>query len=219
MDVEVMFITLEGIEGSGKTTQAKYIANFLQNRGIDCVLTREPGGTRIGKKIRSILLDPESKDMNPLTELLLYNADRAQHIKELISPSLSAGKTVICDRYYDATWVYQGFTRGLDISLVNQLHQLVFKGLKPDITFLLDLTPQLGLSRAWKQIENGARIEAETRFEEEALAFHKNVRLGYLELAQNEPERFRIIDAARDEQTVKEAISNILSVEISRNIQ
>ena len=209
-----MFITLEGIEGSGKTTQAKHMANFLQDKGIDCVLTREPGGTRIGKKIRSILLDPVSKDMSPLTELLLYNADRAQHVSELVGPSLAAGKTVICDRYFDATWVYQGFTRGIDIELVSRLHQLIFEGLKPDITILLDLLPQLGLSRAWKQIENGNRVEAETRFEAEALTFHKNVRLGYLELARQEPERFRVIDASRDERTVKEAIINILSAEI-----
>ena len=209
-----MFITLEGIEGSGKTTQAKHMVNFLQDKGIDCVLTREPGGTRIGKKIRSILLDPVSKDMSPLTELLLYNADRAQHVSELVGPSLAAGKTVICDRYFDATWVYQGFTRGIDIELVSRLHQLIFDGLKPDITILLDLLPQLGLSRAWKQIENGDRVEAETRFEAEALTFHKNVRLGYLELARQEPERFRVIDASRDERTVKEAIINILSAEI-----
>jgi len=209
-----MFITLEGIEGSGKTTQAKHMASFLQAKGIDCVLTREPGGTRIGKKIRSILLDPVSKDMSPLTELLLYNADRAQHINELIGPSLAAGKTVICDRYFDATWVYQGFTRGVDIGLVKRLHQLIFEGLKPDITILLDLLPQLGLARAWKEIENGARIEAETRFEAEALTFHKNVRLGYLELARREPERFRIIDASKDEHSVKTAIINTLSAEI-----
>ena len=209
-----MFITLEGIEGSGKTTQAKHMAKFLQDKGIDCVLTREPGGTRIGKKIRSILLDPVSRDMSPLTELLLYNADRAQHVKELIGPSLTAGKTVICDRYFDATWVYQGFTRGVDMELVSRLHQLVFEGLKPDVTILLDLPPRLGLSRAWKQIENGGRIEAETRFEAEALSFHENVRSGYLELARHEPERFRVVDAAGDERSVKAAIMDILSAAI-----
>ena len=134
-----MFITLEGIEGSGKTTQAKYMVRFLESKGHDCVMTREPGGTRIGKKIRAILLDPESTDMDPLTELLLYIADRAQHIRELVYPSLSAGKTVICDRFYDATLVYQGFARGLDIGLINQLHQLMFEDLRPDITILLYL--------------------------------------------------------------------------------
>ena len=209
-----MFITLEGIEGSGKTTQAKYIAHFLQSRGHDCIMTREPGGTEIGKKIRAILLDPDSKGMDPLTELLLYNADRAQHVKELVSPCLSAGKTVICDRYYDATLVYQGFARGLEIELINGLHQLIFEGLKPNITILLDLPTQLGLSRAWRQIENGTRDGTEARFEEETLSFHENVRSGYLKLARMEPERFIIIDASRDKHKVKEAIINVLSAEI-----
>lgn len=210
-----MFITLEGIEGSGKTTQAKYMVRFLESRGHDCVMTREPGGTRIGKKIRAILLDPESTDMDPLTELLLYIADRAQHIRELVYPSLSAGKTVICDRFYDATLVYQGFARGLDIGLINQLHQLMFEDLRPDITILLDLPTQLGLSRAWKQIENGKRTGDETRFEEETLSFHDNVRTGYLELARLASNRFKIIDASKDVHQVKKAIRKALAAEIS----
>ncbi len=130
-------------------------------------MTREPGGTRIGEKIRAILLDPESKDMDPLGELLLYAADRAQHIKELVNPFLSAGKTVLCDRFYDATVAYQGFARGLDIELINKLHEFILKDLKPDITFLLDLPPKVGLLRAWQQINNGTRTGIETRFEEE----------------------------------------------------
>jgi dTMP kinase len=210
-----MFITLEGIEGSGKTTQANHMVRFLEGRGHSCVMTREPGGTRIGKKIRTILLDPESTDMEPLTELLLYIADRAQHIRELIRPSLSAGKTVICDRFYDATLVYQGFARGLDIGLINQLHQLIFEDLRPDITILLDLPTQLGLSRAWKQIKNGKRTGDETRFEEETLSFHDNVRAGYLELARTASNRFKIIDASKDVNQVKKAIRKALAAEIS----
>jgi dTMP kinase len=154
----VMFISFEGIEGSGKTTHAKHTVRFLQDKGHDCVITREPGGTRIGKKIRAILLDPLSKDMDPLTELLLYTADRAQHIKEYILPLLSDGKMVLCDRYYDATMAYQGFARGLDIGLIEKMHKLLFENLKPDITLLLDLPPEIGLKRAWKQINNGNRI-------------------------------------------------------------
>jgi dTMP kinase len=211
----VMFITLEGIEGSGKTTQAKHMVDFFRAKGSDCVLTREPGGTAIGQKIRSILLDPDSKNMSPLTELLLYNADRAQHIDELVGPALAAGKIVICDRYFDATWVYQGFARGIDMTLVDGLHRLLFKGLKPDITILLDLAPQLGLTRAWQQIENGGRTEAETRFEKEAVAFHNKVRSGYLKLARREPERFKVVDAAADERTVKETIIDILTAAVS----
>jgi len=152
--------------------------------------------------------------MDPLTELLLYTADRAQHIKEYILPLLSDGKMVLCDRYYDATMAYQGFARGLDIGLIEKMHKLLFENLKPDITLLLDLPPEIGLERAWKQINNGNRISEETRFEEERLSFHKRVRAGYLELSRLEPERFRIIDASKDEHGVREEIIKILAAEI-----
>jgi dTMP kinase len=214
-----MFISFEGIEGSGKTTHAEHMVRFLKDRGHDCVITREPGGTRIGEKIRAILLDPLSKDMDPLTELLLYTADRAQHINEYILPLLSEGKMVLCDRYYDATMAYQGFARGLNIGLIEKLHKLLFENLRPDVTLLLDLPPEIGLERAWKQINNGNRITKETRFEEERLSFHKRVREGYLELARLEPERFRIIDASKDEHDVQEEIINILDAEINRRIE
>jgi len=212
-----MFISFEGIEGSGKTTQIHHMDKFFQNNGQDCVITREPGGTRIGEKIRAILLDPASKDMDPLTELLLYTADRAQHIKEFVSPFLSAGKTVLCDRFYDATVVYQGFARGLDIGLIDKLHNLLFENLKPDITILLDLPPEKGLSRAWKQIETGDRENVETRFEEEKLSFHNKVRSGYLDLARLEPGRFRVIDASMDENQVRNEIIKILSGAMNPN--
>jgi dTMP kinase len=211
-----MFITLEGIEGSGKTTQSKNIVTFLQSRGRDCIMTREPGGTAIGKKIRAILLDPENNDLDPLTELLLYEADRAQHISSIVKPRLCAGKTVVCDRFCDATTVYQGFARGLDIGLIQRLHDLVLKGLKPDITILLDLPPEVGLNRAWEQIKSGARTNREIRFEKEALEFHERVRAGYLELARLEPERFRVVDAARDKDQVQKEIVKILSFFIRR---
>ena len=214
-----MFISLEGIEGSGKTTNIRHAVRFLQDKGHDCVITREPGGTRIGEKIRAILLDPLSKDMDPLTEFLLYMADRAQHIKECILPLLSDGKMVLCDRYYDATMAYQGFARGLDIGLIEKMHKLLFENLKPDITLLLDLPPEIGLARAWKQINNGNRVSEETRFEEERLSFHRRVRAGYLELAGLEPERFRIIDASKDEHGVREEIIKILAAEINRGIK
>ena len=213
-----MFISFEGIEGSGKTTHAKHTVKFLQDRGHDCVITREPGGTRIGEKIRAILLDPLSKDMDPLTELLLYTADRAQHIKEYILPLLSGGKMVLCDRYYDATMAYQGFARGLNTQLIEKMHKLLFDNLKPDMTLLLDLPPEIGLDRAWKQINNGDRIGEETRFEEERLSFHRRVREGYLELSRLEPERFRIIDAAKKEHEVREQIFQILAEEINHRI-
>ena len=205
-----MFITLEGIEGSGKTTQIKNIVEFLENKGYDCVVTREPGGTKIGEKIRSILLDPENRDMEPACELLLYFSDRVQHIKELINPALSEGKTIICDRFFDATLVYQGYARGLSIDLIIKLHEMIAYGLKPDITILLDLLPEIGLSRAWEQIDNGSRSGDETRFEKETLLFHEKIRAGYLELARLEPKRFRVIDASKSENQVKQQIINAL---------
>jgi dTMP kinase len=205
-----MFITLEGIEGSGKTTQIDRLVEFLEDRGIDCFSTRQPGGTLIGQNIRSILLDPANSALAPLTELLLYMADRAQHIHELIRPALKKGQTVVCDRYFDATLVYQGFARGLSIELIGQLHQLLFDDLKPDATLLLDLSPQVGLQRAWQQLNNGQRSGDESRFEAEALAFHEKVRAGYLELARLEPDRFRIIDAAQSQDEVFAAIREIV---------
>ena len=205
-----MFITLEGIEGSGKTTQIRHIAEYIKSKGQDCVITREPGGTDIGKKIRTILLDSNSKGLDPSAELLLYVADRIQHVNEVIHPALSLGKIVLCDRYFDATVAYQGFARGIDMDLITMLHKKVVENLRPDITILLDLPAETGLKRAWEQINNGARTSAETRFEEEKITFHENVRAGYLELARMEPERFRIIDAARNEKTVKEDIIEAL---------
>ncbi|MFC1798227.1 dTMP kinase [Thermodesulfobacteriota bacterium] len=205
-----MFITLEGIEGSGKTTQIKGISDYLCNKGHDCVITREPGASAIGKKIRAILLDPDSKGIDPMTELLLYTADRVQHVKELLEPSLAAGKTILCDRYFDATLVYQGYARGLDMEMIRELHRLMIKGLQPDLTILLDLSPEEGLARAWQQIDNGMRTDKESRFEKETLAFHTKVRAGYLELARREPERFRIIDAVQDEKQVLKDILKAL---------
>jgi len=207
-----MFITFEGIEGSGKTTQIKYLADYLSAKGYDCIMTREPGSTNIGKKIRGILLDPENNDLDPVAELLLYMADRIQHVKQMIIPALNKGKIVLCDRYADSTLVYQGFARGLDIELIKKLHSLLINDLKPDITFLFDLPHEIGLSRAWKQIKNGARAELETRFEKERLLFHEKVRNGYLELARLEPERFRVINALTDENRVMNEVIKTLIV-------
>jgi dTMP kinase len=206
-----MFITLEGIEGCGKTTQINHLSTFFENRGKACVVTREPGGTAIGKEIRSILLNPSSKGLVPKAELLLYMADRAQHIASLVNPCLAADKVVLCDRYFDATVVYQGYARGLDTGFIHDLHRIVLDDLKPDITFLLDLSPRIGLARAWKQLDDGSRSGTESRFEEEALGFHEKVRAGYLELARLEPERFRVIDASRAESQVQEEIRKTLA--------
>lgn len=206
-----MFITFEGIEGSGKTTQIGHVAEFLKRKGKECIVTREPGGTVTGRKIRAILLDPESRGMDSSAELLLYMADRAEHLSKVVNPALSEGKTVLCDRYFDATVAYQGYARGLDIEFLKKMHKMILNDLKPDITFLLDLSPEAGLSRAWKQIEEGGRAGIETRFEKEAIAFHEKVREGYLKLALEEPGRFVVIDATKDENKVRQDIIKVLS--------
>ena len=211
-----MFITLEGIEGSGKTTQAGYMVEFLEDIGREYFITREPGGTKIGEKIRAILLDTESKGLTPHAELLLYIADRVQHVQEKILPALSKGLTVICDRYYDATLVYQGYARGLDLGLIQKLHELVFENLKPDMTFLFDLSPEIGLRRAWARIDKEMESNGDTRFEEEKLSFHKKVRDGYLRLAKLEPQRFHIIDAGQTEPEVKKQLIKILDSKLGK---
>ncbi len=191
-----MFITLEGIEGSGKTTQIEPIAQFLRSEGHDVITTREPGATSTGKKIRSILLDPDNIDISPLCELMLYGADRAQHIAQVILPALKAGKTVLCDRFADATAAYQGFGRGLDVKLLDNIYKIVAGNLKPDLTILFDLDPLIGLKRTFKALQHGERNHNESRFEQEHIDFHKKVRRGYLEIAQREKERFFVVDGS-----------------------
>jgi dTMP kinase len=205
-----MFITFEGIEGSGKTTQIKLLVSVLQAKGYDCVLTREPGATKIGEKIRAILLDSNHTAMLPITELLLYAADRAQHVREVIEPALAANKVVVSDRCFDATTVYQGYARGYDLKLIEQMHHMVLGQLKPDLTIVLDLPVDLGLKRAWERIRNQNGSLSEDRFEKEDLLFHEKVRQGYLTLARLEPERFRVIDASADPETVHEDVVEVV---------
>ena len=201
-----MFITLEGTEGAGKTTQLPHLVRFLESRGFVCVVTREPGGTPTGQKIRALLLDPANKDIKPETELFLYAADRAQHVRTIIAPALAEGKVVVCDRFCDATEAYQGVARGLDRRLIDMLNQVATAGLKPDITILFDLPPETGLSRAWERIRNNGKAAADHRFETENLNFHNRVRQGYLEIAGREPGRFLIINAAGNEGAVRKEL-------------
>lgn len=205
-----MFISFEGIEGSGKTTQVELLIRVMQANGYRCLATREPGATKIGHKIRGILLDAAHSDMLPLTELLLYEADRAQHIHEVIKPALAEDKVVVSDRFFDATTVYQGYARGYDLGLIQQIHQIVIGGLTPDLTLVLDLPVHVGLERAWERIRSRSGGVPEDRFEKEALAFHERVRQGYLTLARNEPERFRVIDASRDPESVHKDIVEVV---------
>ena len=211
-----MFITLEGIEGSGKTTQIQTMARWLTAAGRDCLTTREPGGTSIGAQIRSVLLHPNNSDLAPTAELLLYVADRVQHLETVVRPALAAGKIVVCDRYFDATLVYQGYARGLNREMIRQLHQLACEGLIPDLTLLLDLDPEAGLARAWRRIHSDTAHVAESRFEKEKLLFHQRVRAGYLDLARREPRRFAIIDAAVDPQAVAAQIEGVLEAHFLR---
>jgi dTMP kinase len=209
-----MFITLEGIEGSGKTSQIRRIARWLTAAGRDCLTTREPGGTPIGGQIRSVLLHPDNGELAPTAELLLYVADRVQHLETVVRPALAAGKVVVCDRYFDATLVYQGYARGLDRDTIRRLHQLACNGLTPDLTLLLDLDPEVGLARAWKRIHADDAHAQESRFEKERLGFHQRVRAGYLDLAGLEPQRFAVINAAVDEQAVGAQIEAALTAHV-----
>jgi dTMP kinase len=201
-----MFITLEGIEGSGKSTQISRLVAALEQRGHVCVYTREPGATAVGKKIRHILLDSENRGLVPLAELLLYEADRAQHVCEVIEPAVNQGKVVVSDRFFDATVVYQGYARGFNLEFIDIVHRHVLKQHVPDLTLLLDLPVEIGLKRAWKRIAGKSKDLREDRFEKEDRAFHERVRQGYLTVAEREPDRFRIIDALQDPSEVHEEI-------------
>lgn len=193
-----IFITFEGIEGSGKTTQGILLAEKLKKEGFKVLYTYEPGDTQAGKHIRQILLNSEIK-ITPLCELLLYLADRVQHIEEKIKPHLESGFIVICDRFTDSTVVYQGYARGISIELIEQFNKKLFNDFKPDLTVLLDCSASEGLKRNQK-------INKKDRFEMENLAFHEKVRQGYLELAKIYRERFFVVDATQSIESIAEKI-------------
>jgi dTMP kinase len=206
-----MFITFEGIEGCGKTTQLERFASTLKREGISFITTFEPGGTRIGEDIRRILLDNRNIDLSPLAELILYAADRAQHIEEVIKPALDRGEWVICDRFVDATLAYQGAARSQDMRLIQMLNEESTRGISPDITFLLDCPVEIGLERAIKRNEASSQ-QGQDRFERETLDFHSKVRKGYLDLANEYKERFVVIDASLSpDEMEKEIFRNIES--------
>ena len=198
-----VFITLEGVEGAGKSTLMAYAAEYFAEKGREVIQTREPGGTKTGEQIREILLDSANVGVSDDTELLLMFAARMQHIDELIKPALASGKIVICDRFTDASYAYQGAGRGLDISRIQKLEDWVQQGLKPHLTLLFDLDVETGLRRA------NQRSEAD-RFEQEEISFFERIRACYLERAENEPERFRIVDASQSFENVKQQIQTIL---------
>ena len=200
-----MFITFEGIEGCGKSTQAKRLVNRLRELAVPLVFTLEPGGTTVGQKIRLILLDSRNQHLSPLAELLLYAADRAQHVEEIIKPALEQEKWVLCDRFFDATTVYQGYARGLDMKLIVTLNEKASPGIRPDITFLIDCAVEVGLKRALKRNKIQFQ-EGQDRFEREKKDFHEAVREGYLTMAMEDRERFVVVDGTLKEDELEEII-------------
>ena len=183
------FITFEGTDGAGKTTQIRHLSAELRQAGYDICLTREPGGTHISEQIRDMLLNPDHSEMAATTELLLYTASRAQHVSEVIKPALEAGKIVISSRFADAMVVYQGYGRGLDLERINRLNRIATDGVTPDVTLVLDLPVEVGLQRVRK------RRGGLDRLEREKIEFHQRLRDGYRALAEQEPQRIKIIDA------------------------
>lgn len=202
------FITFEGIEGCGKTTQLQRLANFLTAAGHSVLVTREPGGCAIADALRAVLLDSANQAMAPTAELLLYAAARAQHVAEIIRPALAAGRIVLCDRFSDATLAYQGYGRGLDRELILELNRVATGGLAPDVTVLLDFPAEDGLARARRR-NAGSGGPDEGRFEAESLAFHHRVRQGYLALAATDP-RFLVVDARGGQEEVAARIDAAL---------
>lgn len=198
-----LFITLEGVEGSGKTTQAAILAEALRKEGRAVVVTHEPGGTRAGQAIRKIFLDPEIS-LDVASELLLVLADRAQHVREMIGPRVEAGEIVISDRYCDSTVAYQGYGRGFDLPLLRQLNQLATGDVIPDLTIVLDCPAEVGLARTRERVKGQAhRFD---RFESEMVEFHRKVRDGFLAIAKTEPDRVRIVDSENSPEAVAAAI-------------
>jgi dTMP kinase len=186
------FLTFEGMDGCGKTTQLRLLAQRLREDGREVVETIEPGGTEIGRQIRRILLDPANAAIHARTELLLYFASRAQNVEEVIRPALAEHKIVLCDRFTDSTLVYQGCGRGLDPTIVRELDRIACQSIRPDLTVLIDIDLETSLARAKRRNERAG--QSESRIDDESAAFHESVRRGYLDLAASEPDRFVVID-------------------------
>ncbi|MEW6097040.1 MAG: dTMP kinase [bacterium] len=201
-----MFITFEGSEGSGKTTQSELLTKALQEKGFDVIHTYEPGGTKISEKIRQILLDPENFNMSALTELFLYLSARAQIVKEVIKPALEAGKIVICDRFIDATLAYQGYGRGLNKKLIQKLNSVVTQDIKPDLTIVLDVDTNEGLQKAINLHKDIYPPGKGDRIEQEGLEFHQRVRNGYLEIGKQNPQRVKIINRQKNVEEIHQII-------------
>jgi dTMP kinase len=211
-----MFISFEGPDGSGKTTQVAQVAARLRSQGYHILLTREPGGTAIGDQIREILHDLSNKSMSPRAELLLFSASRAQIVQDAIRPHLERGGLVICDRFFDSTMAYQGYGHGLDLNILRTITDFATGGLRPDLTFFLDIAPEDGLQRRLSAVAKG---EEWTRLDDMAMAFHRRVREGYYQLIAAEPKRWVRIDAAQAVEKVQADIMNILNTRLPESVK
>jgi dTMP kinase len=201
-----LFVTFEGPEGCGKTTQLRLLAAHLRGQGLDVLTTREPGSTPIGERVRRILLDPDHTEMQPTTEFLLFSAARAQHVAQVIAPHLARGGTVLCDRYADSSLAYQGYGHRLDLAALQAITHFATGGLVPDLTLYLDLPVEVGLRR-----KAGGSGDAWNRMEQMALAYHQQVRSGYLAMAAAEPARWQVIDAGGDVEAVQQTVRRALA--------
>jgi len=204
------FVSFEGIEGCGKTTQIGILSEYLKSRNIPFTVTREPGGTAVGEGIRKILLHSETIHLTAASELLLFYASRSQNITEKIIPSLKRGEMVICDRFYDASMAYQGYGRGIPLDFIEKVTDLVCDGHRPELTILLDIDPKIGLARS--RARNHGRSEDEGRFEMEDVEFYSRIRNGYLALAKREPQRIHIVEADRPIEDIHRDILKLLGV-------
>jgi dTMP kinase len=208
-----IFITLEGVEGSGKTTQAAILADALRTQGHRVTVTHEPGGTRAGEAIRAIFLDP-AVSLQVATELLLVLADRAQHVREKLRPAVAAGEIVISDRYSDSTVAYQGYGRGFDLKLLGELNHLASDGMRPDLTIVLDCPAETGLARTRARVQGNER--GPDRFEGERIEFHRRVRDGFLTIARDEPGRVIVINSTREKAAVSADILRAVADALKR---
>jgi dTMP kinase len=199
-----LFVSFEGIEGCGKTTQAKLLRAWLRSRGYRVVLTREPGGTPISEKIRKVLLDSKNHHMSPLAELLLLQASRAQHLAQVIVPALKAGQVVICDRFADSSTAYQGYGRGMDLEMVSQLNQIAVEGRWPQLTLVFDLPVEQGFARA------AGRKRALDRMEKQEKAFHQKVRRGFQKIARQDPLRVKLLDGSQPPDVIQAAVRQLV---------
>ena len=210
MDKRGKFITFEGVEGSGKTTQATLFSGYLRNKGLGVVETRDPGGTALGEEIRKLLLSPFNSVPTPIAELLLFLAARAQLVTEIIVPAVEAGRWVVCDRFSDSTLAYQGYARAIGAKVVRTLNETATGGLNPDMTVLLDIDVEKGIKRALAEKGEFSKDKEGDRMEKEAEEFHRLVRKGYLELAEQEPERIKLISASGTIQEVQDIVTSLV---------